>query len=268
MALVIRDKEVEVPGLDIRSWKQDPKLKLDTRDYRKRPDTWVRGIILHTTKGIPGGPDRRPQDIRSGRGPDTGRDERIPQMWALDDRRAGAHLIVDHDASIVCAADLQEHAAFHAGNVNNVTIGVEIYQGSEAELYEDQLKAVVKLVDFLTKTFSIQRQLHWPYGRQALKRGLKRGLDMVGVFGHRDVSNNRGRGDPGDAIMEMLRDAGYESFNFALNEDKEVWMERQEAFDLLPDGVPGPATANAMLAETLPDGRFCSTGLWVERPGD
>lgn len=263
MALIVAGSSVEVPGLEIRSWKDDPKLKLATGDYRKRPDTWVRGIILHTTKGIPGGPDRRPQDIQPGLGPDTKRDERLPEMWSLDARNAGAHLIVDHDASIVCAADLQWHAALHAGNVNNVTVGIEIYQDSKARLYEGQLEAVVTLVDFLTRLFSIQRQLHWPYGRQALKRGLKHGIDMVGVFGHRDVSNNRGEGDPGNRIMEMLRDAGYESFNFAHDEDKETWKGRQEALDLLPDGVPGPKTAAAIVkAGKSP------IGLWVGRPSD
>lgn len=262
MALVVAGAQVEVPDLKVVSWLDNPKLKLDSRDYRMRPKTWVRGIILHTTRGIPGGKDRRPQDVRPGLGPDTGRDERIPQMWAYDNRRAGAQLIVDHDASIVCAADLQNHAAFHAGNVNSVTIGIEIYQGSKAQLYEGQLEAVVKLVDFLTRIFSIQRQLHWPYRRQALKRGLRRALDMVGVFGHRDVSNNRGEGDPGNPIMEMLRDAGYESFNFAMNEDKEIWEDRQIALKLLPDGVPGPKTAATLVKEGKPH------GLWVQRPGD
>jgi hypothetical protein len=52
MALVIAGAQVEIPDLEVRSWKDDPKLKLKQGDYRKRPDTWVRGIILHTTKGI------------------------------------------------------------------------------------------------------------------------------------------------------------------------------------------------------------------------
>jgi len=263
MGLIIRGQQVEVPGLDIRSWHDDPKLKLASEDYRGRPDTWVRGIILHTTQGIPGGRDKRPQDIRPGLGPDTGRDERMAQMWSMDDRKAGAHLVVDHDASICCLADLQDHMPFHAGNVNAVTIGIEIYQGKAwAELYEGQLEAVVTLVDFLTKTFSIQRQIHHPYGRQALKRGLKRGIDMVGVFGHRDVSNNRGEGDPGNPIMQMLIDSGYEAFNFAHDEDKDAWEARQCALGLLGDGVPGPKTATA-----LRDAGH-KNGLWVDRPGD
>lgn len=262
MALIIRGSEVAVPGLDIRSWHDDPKLKLDGEDYRARPDTWVRAIIIHTTQGIPGGSDRRPQDIRPGLGPNTGRDERMAQMWSTDDRRAGAHIAADHDASICCFADLQEHMPFHAGNVNAVTIGVEMYQDTKGTLYQGQLEAVVTLVDFLTKTFSIQRQLHHPYGRQALKRGLKRGLDMVGVFGHRDVSNNRGEGDPGNPIMQMLIDAGYEAFNFAHDEDKHVWESRQCALGILADGVPGPTTVRALMDAGH------KHGLWVDRPGD
>ena len=52
MALVIAGAQVEIPGLDVRSFRDNAKLKLDSRDYRKRPETWVRAIILHTTKGI------------------------------------------------------------------------------------------------------------------------------------------------------------------------------------------------------------------------
>jgi len=262
--LVIDGAQIEVPDLDIRNWNDDKRFKLSSGDYRMRPNTWVRGIILHTTKGIPGGRDRRPQRIRRGLGPDTGRDERMARMWSMDDRKAGAHIVVDHDASMTCLADVHRHMPFHAGNVNAVTIGIEIYQGSDADLYEGQLEAVVKLVDFLTKTFSIQRQLHYPYENRALKRGLRRGLDMVGVFGHRDVSTNRGEGDPGNRIMLMLMDAGYEAydFSFAGGEDKSAWKQRQIALGLLDDGIPGPRTVTELREGGVPH------GLWVRRPGD
>jgi hypothetical protein len=260
--VLIRQHEIEVPGLTVLNPFDEIIYALADEDYRDRPNTWVRGIVLHTTKGIPGGRDRRKQNIRQGIGPNTRRDERLAKMWSLDDRKAGAHLIADHDASWVCTCDLQEHSAFHAGNVNNVTIGIEIYQGNDAELYETQLLSVVHMVDFLTRTFSIQRQIHWPYKRHAIKRGLRRGIDMVGIYGHRDCSNNRGRGDPGDAIFEILNDHGYESFDYEENEDKREWKGRQREYHLLEDGIPGPRTAQALLN----DG--CPHGLWVRRPGD
>lgn len=258
----IRKQSIEVPGLVVLNPSDDIDYALADEDYRIRPETWVRGIVIHTTKGIPGGRDRRPQDIRDGIGPNTKKDERMAKMWSLDERHAGAHLVVDHDTSWVNTCDLQEHAAFHAGNVNNVTIGIEMYQGSDAELYLAQLLSVVHMVDFLTRTFSIQRQIHWPYKRHAIKRGLRRGIDMVGIYGHRDCSNNRGRGDPGDAIFEMLSDHGYEAFDFEENEDKEVWAKRQRDLGLLEDGVPGPRTSAALLAEGY------AHGLRIARPGD
>lgn len=260
--LIIASVEVEVPGLFIQNWNDNPKLRLVPGDRKPRPRTWVRGVVLHTTRGIPGGSDKRPQVIKPGLGPDTKRDERIADMWAADDRHAGAHLIVDHDASWTCLADLQLEAAFHAGNVNDVTIGIEMYQDGNAALYEGQLESVVKMVDFLTRKFSIQRQVPHRYVGYPLDRGLDRGLDMVGVYGHRDCSNNRGSGDPGDTIFKMLVAAGYEPFDFSANRDKTRWMERQEALGLLADGVPGPKTVAALRAAGH------TYGLWVDRPGD
>jgi len=262
MGVIIEDKFYGVEDLVIQNFKDYPEFALKPKDGRKRPKTWVRGIVLHTTKGIPGGRNKTPQDIRPGLGPDTKRDEKVAKMWSLDDRKAGAHLIVDFDASWVNTCDLQTFAAFHAGNVNNVTIGIEIYQGSKAQLYEGQIKSVAVMVDFLTRHFGIQRQVHWPYHRHAIKRGLQRGTDMVGVYGHRDCSNNRGAGDPGDAVIEYLMDCGYESFDYAEDEDKATWRERQRELDLLDDGVPGPATVQA-----LKDAGHAH-GLWVSRPGD
>lgn len=262
MGVIIRGAEIEVPGLLVQNFKDEPKFGLKPNDGRKRPNTWVRGIVLHTTKGIPGGKDKRPQKIKTGNGPNHERDEKVAMMWSLDARNAGAHLVVDSDSSWVNTCDLQDFAAYHAGNVNNVTIGIEIYQEGDAGLYEEQLASVVSMCDFLTRTFSIQRQVHWPYHKHAIKRGLRRGLDMVGCYGHRDCSNNRGPGDPGDTILQMLCDAGYESFDFAEDEDKEVWMERQEQLGLLPDGVPGPKTAAALVEAGY------KHGLWISRPGD
>jgi hypothetical protein len=256
MGVIIQGKDIEIPNLAIQNYQQEPKFKLKPIDGRKRPHTWVRGIVLHTTKGL------TPQTIKPGLGPNYKRDEKVAQMWSLDSRRAGAHLIVDSDASWVCTCDLQEFAAYHAGNVNSVTIGIEIYQESKGSLYQKQLESVITMVDFLTRHFSIQRQIHWPYHGHAIKRGLQRGIDMVGVYGHRDCSNNRGHGDPGDSIFQMLRHAGYESFDFQLEEDKGTWEERQKNLNLLPDGIPGPRTVTTL--------KKCGYkhGLWISRPGD
>jgi hypothetical protein len=109
-------------------------------------------------------------------------------------------LVVDHDGSAACLADLADEVSYHSGEVNEVSIGIEIYQGSDAELYEGQLESVVALVDYLTRRFHIQRQYQWPYHRRPAARIASGAQDVVGIFGHRDVTTNRGLGDPGDAI--------------------------------------------------------------------
>lgn len=267
--LVISGTAVAVPGLTIQSWLDDPSLRLKKgEDMRVRKTAWVRSIILHTTKGIPGGSDKRPQKIIPGCGPHIDAGQRVARYWSKDGRNAGAHIVVDFDGVVTCCADLASEATYHAGNVNDVSIGIEIYQGSDAELYEYQLEKVVTLVDFLTKHFQIQRQYHWPYLKRPIK-GFEEtgGAGFLGVFGHRDCSDNRGLGDPGDAVFEFLRQAGYMRFNFEAGEDKKFWREKQEPLKkinpaLSVDGSPGPLTAQALLKNGKPSGQ------WVERPGD
>lgn len=253
------------PGLTCISWLDNPelRLKLGSDAARRRPNTLVHGIVLHTTKGIPGGPDLRPQEIRAGRGPHVDAGLRCARFWSGSDKMAGAHLVVDFDGVVACCADLRTEAAFHAGAVNQLTIGVEIYQGSSAELYSDQLDAVVVLVDWLTRRFQIQRQIPDRYRGDPLKRIVdSMGAGFWGVYGHRDCDASRGSGDPGSAIFRRLGAAGYEDFDIDAREDVDVWKGRQQRFGLVADGMPGPKTAAALLVAGKPH------GLWVPRPGD
>lgn len=270
MGVIIGGIQEAVPGLEVTSWEDaggPPRLKRG-EDCRDRFTRWVRGIVLHTTKGIPGGSDNRAQVIRPGLGPDRKGDVGAARFWATSAKQAGAHLVVDFDGSVVCLADLLTEASFHAGEVNEVTIGIEIYQGSDAELYEGQLEAVVRLVDFLTRRFRIQRQCHGPYKGGPVARIAEGAQKVVGIYGHRDVTTNRGSGDPGDAVFARLVRAGYEQYDFSIGEDKAVWRQRQEQLNtelgvgLTVDGVPGQKTVAALVDSGRP------TGLWVSRPSD
>ncbi len=238
------------------------------RDSRTRSTKWVRGIVLHTTKGIPGGRDRRPQVIHPGMGAASEYDIKCARYWSSSTELSGAHLVVDSDGTIVCTADLSSECAFHAGPANDVSIGVEIYQGDDAGLYADQLEVVVALCDWLTRRFGIQRQIPNRYRGRPFTRMAAGARNVVGVYGHRDVSDNRGHGDPGDAIFERLAAAGYERRDFEVGEDLEVWKGRQNMLAIETglrldlDGIPGPGTQKALLAA----GR--RHGQWVQRPGD
>jgi hypothetical protein len=264
MALIVNGSPEDVPGLVTRSWLDDSRFSLTPgEDVRRRGTTWIRSIVLHTTKGLPAKVGDPEQKILPGLGPDTDLDNRIARLWSTDGRNAGAHLAVDHDGAVSCHADLQTEAAFHAGAVNDVSIGIEIYQGGRGELYAGQLDAVVVFCDWLTRRFGIQRQI--PHGYQGrpiarLERGAK---DYVGLFGHRDCSDNRGAGDPGDAVFAFLYRAGYERHDVERGDDLVVWKARQALLGIAkPDGVPGPKTVAAVAR----DGR--ARGMWVARPGD
>lgn len=261
--LLINGKEVEVPGLKILNSNDDPRLKRGAEDGGERGTSWVRQIILHTTKGIPGGSNQTAQTIKPGSGPDLGKEFDVNKFWTTEKgTQSGAHLIIDTDGSVGCIADLATEKMYHAGQrgVNDRSIGIEIYQMEDGGIYEATLASAVKLCLALASLFSIQKQVHLPYAKKAFTRLLNGGDDCVGFFGHRDASNNRGSGDPGDFIFNKLKEAGFESFNFDKSEDLIEWKVRQSTLGLTGtdvDGVPGPATIRKLKENGYVD------GLWL-----
>jgi hypothetical protein len=255
---VINGFRIEVPGRVTTSYLDDPRLRLSAHDGRPRT-TAPRKIVLHTTKGIPGGRDRRPQVLRPGAGPDVGAELRCARWWSLSDLASGAHLVVDFDGSIGCLADVATTTAYHAKAMNADSVGIEVYQGSDAELYVEQLEAVGDLVDVLTVKLGIQRQIPDKY-RGPLPRLQAGGHDFVGVVGHRDGDDNRGAGDPGDLVFDMLARRGYERRNLSTGEDLEVWRQRQRDLGagLRIDGIPGPATVRALTEAGYAFGLFAA----------
>lgn len=262
--LIINGTPVPTPGLRTQTWLENPKLRLAAEDRKPRPPgTWIRGIVLHTTTGFPKDPGDPPQLLKVGLGPNTRAAERINTIvWEKDHRCAGSHLMIDSDGRVDQLADLASEVAFHAGPVNDVTIGIEIYADpKDNALYEEQIVAVVETVDFLTRHFKIQRQMPSTY-RGVVDRLAAGGRGVVGVYGHRHVSDTRGAGDPGDFVFDELARAGYERFDFYMAEERTAWMMRQQKLVPAPDGVPGPQTVAALQAQ----GRH--HGLWVARPSD
>lgn len=272
MTVCVFDFAEEIPELKTTSWKEDPRLEIKApEDGRLRKNQWgVRQIILHTTKGIPGGKDKRPQQLRMGMGPFTDAGVRGAAYCRIHykDRAnsGGYHLTVDADGSVSQHMDLGKFVAYHAHTANEFSIGVEIFQGLQAELYQAQMDAVVKLCDWLTRKFQIQRQFHLPYmGPIPRFDASHRGGNCVGIFGHRDVTNKRGPGDPGEFPFFALRSAGYEQWDFNDGEDLRIWANRQAALNLPKksrDGVPGPETCRALVAAGY------LNGLWTKRPSD
>ncbi len=247
------------PGLVTRSWHDDPTLRLQIPgDGTQRVTKWIRGITLHSTVGKDGAV------VLPGAGTPGGAAANA-HYWSKAGSSAGAHLLVDFDGSVICTADLVTEAAYHATSVNDVTVGIEIVQRNDGAFYEEQPLAVVRLVDWLTQRLGIQRQVQSPYGRNAIKRLVAGGKDVVGVFAHYHQTTARGPGDCGKFLFDRLLAAGYEGVDFERDSDKLIWRSRQASLGMAPadcDGIAGPRTVAALRAA----GKFL--GLRVERPGD
>ncbi|HEX6022572.1 MAG TPA: N-acetylmuramoyl-L-alanine amidase [Solirubrobacter sp.] len=264
--LLIENKLVPVEGLDILPpaevggpmW-----CRLDPGDYAPRRTPWVRMIIVHTTGGL------WPQQVIPGAGR-PGHAKEIADMWRGADRGGGervhsaAQLVVDFDGTVACLCDLFRCAAYHAEASNQFSIGIEMCTHPDGSIQEATLKAASKLVDALCwPLFPIPRQMvRGPYRGLPLQRmeaivagrTVPRlqigGPDCVGVFGHRDQTSARGRGDPGDAIFGELAALGFEAWDFEAREDLLVAKERQAHLNsrgarLLVDGLVG---AKSLLA--------------------
>lgn len=263
--LIIGGGVESVPGLDIQNWQDDARLRLKMgEDGRRRPLNvrWLRAIVLHTTMGLPfdlkaSGAPR----ILPGRGPATSIDRDTAKWWSTDGRHAGAHIIVDFDSSIACLADLRDEETYHAGAVNPYTIGVEIAQRRDGALFEEQLSSVALLCMWLCDRFRIQRQIPSSYTQGIITpRCAAGGSNVVGVYGHRNVTSSRGFGDPGDAVFAVLEQAGFECVDFTRGQDLELWKARQHVLGTASDGIPGPITA-AAIATWQEELHYPSTGV-------
>ena len=83
--------------------------------------------------------------------------------------------------------------------------------------------------------------------------------DVVGIVGHRDLTSNRGQGDPGDAIMSALWKVGCQRLSFECYEDIIVWKQRQAVLGVAYlDGIPGPHTVELLKRAGHKDGLWGS----------
>ena len=84
--IIVAGKEVEAP-FNVVNFIDNPKCKLGPRSFRKRGAEEIKGlcgIVLHTTAGIPGGSDLRPQVLKPGSGPNTNAGPKYANMWQTD----------------------------------------------------------------------------------------------------------------------------------------------------------------------------------------
>jgi len=215
VTLVLGGVSVPTPGVDTRSWVDDPRLphigasRRDDGSPRRRGD--VRAIVLHTTKGRPG-------PMASVPPPPSEAAERYARYQGRTARDVSWHYTVDVDGTIVQSADPDVWECWHAGLNNDGTVGIELVQRDDLALYGPQLDALVWLVATHCDRYGIPRTFPvGPDGRpwQKIIPELMKapegdaGRSWRGVYGHRNCSRRRGAGDPTDHPFAALLAAGF-----------------------------------------------------------
>lgn len=264
MSIVLNGQKIETPGVETVSWLDDPAVPQATD---RTPRTlWCRGVVLHTVHGKVG-------VLKPGIKPST-RAEAYAKYQANTSRDVSWDYTIDTDGTVVVSNDPVKFYTWHATSVNPFTLGIEFVQDDDGALYEGQMEAGVKFLDTLTRLMSenlhpIQRQVPVGPDGKPVRGVIPRIVNsdeakkVVGLYGHRNQTTNRGPGDPGDYIFEYLLRAGYKGFDLNAQADLNFWKDIQVKMGLPLadcDGVPGRKTAAALALQ--------NHGLWVPRPGD
>lgn len=209
MSLVFGGQIVVVPGLRTVSFLDDPtvRLKRGANFRQRKAGESPTIVVVHSTKGWPTHDHPAPQQVheRAAEERDLGA-RAVIAYWRSGKRIAGAHAVLDADGVAYCAADLETEAAYHASEHNGRSVGIEVVQGRDAAFFRAQVDALPVLVGAVCDRLGIPRKVAHPY------RGGPRDASTPGVYGHRDLTDNRGFGDPGDLLMEALVSAGWAAF--------------------------------------------------------
>lgn len=210
MSLIVGGQRIEVPDVRVVSWLDEPKRVPKATDGRVRA-TIPTAIVLHTSRGVPG---KIQQGARA-----SGVAEALARYQAQSSRDVSWHLTIDTDGEVLQSCDVSSWLAWHASSANGWTIGIELAQHADSgDLWSAQVDALVAVCDVLCRMLRIPRCVPVEANGRPVASPVRawqerseggRGEHFVGLVGHRNLTRNRGPGDPGDAIFDALLSRGY-----------------------------------------------------------
>lgn len=268
MSLLIDGKLVDVPGVKILAPRGEPWNFVKKGQSRTtRPQL----KILHkTVADDPEKIDEQPPAADYAR--DWGRARQTIEYWQSK-QLSGTHLVTGHTGDTVCTEDLVRFIGWHANSANNRSWGHEIKEYVGGRVHRAAIEAAVAITLVDTSAIGVQWQCPKRYiPNRPFPRFSNGGVDLIGVFGHRDVTDQRGYHDPGDAVFDMLEAKGFERFDFYAGQDLEVWSARQEWlakegwYKGPIDGIAGAGTTRALAACGFPDGIYARWRELAEKP--
>jgi hypothetical protein len=265
-AIVLCGQRFPVYGAQVVTFLDDAACAPEVTEGGERPGA-IQAIVLHTHTGEPRDPALLEQPGR----PSVAC--ALARYQTTTEREVSWDFTVASTGVILQQNDPCRRYTWQANQVNRHTVGIELEQGPGGTLVREQLDVAVALCDTLTRALGIQRQLPATLGprggrvpdRRVLGRFSEEGgagAGWWGILGHRNVTTNRGPGDPGDPVMQRLLEAGYEGWDLARGEDLAAWAGRQRAMGVGASGEPDGPTVAALRARGFPE------GVMVPRPGD
>jgi peptidoglycan hydrolase-like protein with peptidoglycan-binding domain len=144
---------------------------------------------------------------------------------------------------LIQLADPSEVVAYGAGWANadpdeGGVVQIEIVQGPDGEVYEDQLRVACDWAELLAKVYPIKREVQHVYHGHPVPKIREKWRNLSGVFGHCDLTEQRGEGDPGQQIRDALVARGWAAVDHAKTRAPVIpipsWLD--PAMEIQPEG--------------------------------
>ena len=208
--LTLNGRLVPVQGLEIVSYSTGAVPR--ATDGRARTADKISAVVIHTTRGVAGA-QLRPGSRASVLA------ESLARYQATTARDVSWDFTVDSDGTVVQSNDPGTWYTWHAEHANGYSIGIEMVQQQDSpDLWQAQIDATVRLVTVLCEVFGIPK-VTVVKASGAPESGIVRDwqeadeggrqLAFNGVAGHRNLTTNKGPGDPGDLPFRALLAAGF-----------------------------------------------------------
>lgn len=210
MSIVLDGEKIETPGLETFCF-LDTEHKVpratDGKPRRQPPSC----IVIHTVSGKTG-------DLIK-EAPSSERAEAFARYQASTPRDVSWHFTVDVDGTIIQSCDAYAWWCWHAGHVNPWSIGIELVQESNGDLYAPQMATLEKLVTLLCDRIRIPKSVPVDAAGSPMLHVVKSWRSFAaggqeerfaGVLGHCNVTLAKPVGDPGVFPFVELLKAGYQ----------------------------------------------------------
>lgn len=210
--LIVADRRVVVPGVDVVTWLDDPELAPRVLKGVERLASDVTAIVLHASRGKRG--------VIEGESRASTKAAKLARYQVRTEREVSWHLTIGASGDVYQQADAGTWTCWHASHANSWSVGIELAQDrDDPNLTVAQVRACIAVVEALCVALAIPRWVPVSTdgapesGAVLAWQPRKQGGDakaVAGVIGHRNLTTRRGVGDPGDPVVRALLDAGFQ----------------------------------------------------------